>query len=302
MFAVRLRWLILLLAAGVFAIGVSWGGGVFNDLISGGFDDPASQSSQAREQITAQVGRQDADIIALYPSAELAQEAAARLSGRAEVSTVQPGPASSDGHSTYLAIQLRDGEEDTKLADLEAIKPLLQAEVGGLTPFLDDANSQISADIVRAELISLPILLILLIFIFRGLVAALMPLLVGLLAVLGAFISVRLLAQVTDVSVFAINIITMLGLGMAIDYSLFIVSRFREELAAGRSTPEAVRATLSTAGRTVLVSGLTVALALASLLVFPMAFLKSMAWGGMSAVLVAMVAALTVLPAALAVL
>jgi trehalose monomycolate/heme transporter len=308
---VRLRWLVLAAAAGLLVLGATWGGKVFGDLISGGFEDPASQSSRAHTQITQELGRQDADILALYTGSGLdgaVGDVAQRLSGRPEVVSVQPGPKSIAGDATYLAIQLRDGDENHKLADLAAVEPLLKApdpiqtQIGGLVPFLDDANHQISDDIRRAELISMPILLLLLIFIFRGLVAATMPLLVGVLAVLGAFTSVRLLAQVTDVSVFAINIITMLGLGMAIDYSLFIVSRFREELARGQTPAEAVAATLSTAGRTVFVSGMTVALALASLLVFPMDFLKSMAWGGMSAVLVAMLAALTALPALLAVL
>lgn len=322
---VRLRWLVLAAAAAVLVIGATWGGGVFNDLISGGFDDPGSPSSRAHREITAQLGRQDVDILALYSSENLTYDqpgfrdavtaVATELSGRPEVASVvgaytpgvPPRFVSGDGHATYLAIQLRDGDENGKLADLAALRPELAAagletEVGGLMPFLDDANTQISDDITKAELISLPILLVLLVFIFRGLVAAATPLFVGILAVLGAFIAVRLIAQVTDVSVFAVNIITMLGLGMAIDYALFVVSRFREELAAGRTPAEAVAHTLATAGRTVLVSGLTVALALASLLIFPMDFLKSMAWGGMAAVLVAMLAALTALPALLAVL
>ncbi|GIG01999.1 MMPL family transporter [Catellatospora citrea] len=322
---VRLRWLVLGIAAAVLVIGASWGGGVFGDLISGGFDDPGSASSRAHREITAQLGRQDVDILALYSSDSLTQDqpafrdavtaVATELSGRPEVASVvgahTPGVpgrfTSTDGHATYLAIQLRDGDENSKLDDLAALRDDLVAdglhtEVGGLIPFLDDANTRINDDITKAELISLPILLVLLVFIFRGLVAAATPLFVGVLAVLGAFVAVRLLAQVTDVSVFAVNIITMLGLGMAIDYALFVVSRFREELAAGRSPADAVARTLATAGRTVLVSGLTVALALASLLIFPMDFLKSMAWGGMAAVLVAMLAALTALPALLAVL
>ncbi|GAA1423175.1 MMPL family transporter [Catellatospora coxensis] len=322
---VRLRWLVLGIAAAVLVIGASWGGGVFGDLISGGFDDPGSASSRAHREITAQLGRQDVDILALYSSDGLTYDqpafsgavtsVATELSGRPEIASVvgahTPGVpgrfTSTDGHATYLAIQLRDGDENSKLADLAALREDLAAEglhteVGGLIPFLDDANTRINDDITKAELISLPILLVLLVFIFRGLVAAATPLFVGVLAVLGAFIAVRLLAQVTDVSVFAVNIITMLGLGMAIDYALFVVSRFREELAAGRSPADAVAHTLATAGRTVLVSGLTVALALASLLIFPMDFLKSMAWGGMAAVLVAMLAALTALPALLAVL
>lgn len=322
---VRLRWLVLGIAAAVLVIGASWGGGVFGDLISGGFDDPGSASSRAHREITAQLGRQDVDILALYSSDSLTQDqpafrdavtaVATELSGRPEVASVVgaftpdvPGRfTSTDGHATYLAIQLRDGDENSKLDDLAALRDDLAAdglhtEIGGLIPFLDDANTRINDDITKAELISLPILLVLLVFIFRGLVAAATPLFVGVLAVLGAFVAVRLLAQVTDVSVFAVNIITMLGLGMAIDYALFVVSRFREELAAGRSPADAVAHTLATAGRTVLVSGLTVALALASLLIFPMDFLKSMAWGGMAAVLVAMLAALTALPALLAVL
>ncbi|WP_239168018.1 MMPL family transporter [Catellatospora coxensis] len=320
-----MRWLVLGIAAAVLVIGASWGGGVFGDLISGGFDDPGSASSRAHREITAQLGRQDVDILALYSSDGLTYDqpafsgavtsVATELSGRPEIASVvgahTPGVpgrfTSTDGHATYLAIQLRDGDENSKLADLAALREDLAAEglhteVGGLIPFLDDANTRINDDITKAELISLPILLVLLVFIFRGLVAAATPLFVGVLAVLGAFIAVRLLAQVTDVSVFAVNIITMLGLGMAIDYALFVVSRFREELAAGRSPADAVAHTLATAGRTVLVSGLTVALALASLLIFPMDFLKSMAWGGMAAVLVAMLAALTALPALLAVL
>ena len=144
----------------------------------------------------------------------------------------------------------------------------------------------------------MPVLLVLLVLIFGGLVAASTPLIIGGLAILGAFVATRLLTMVTDVSVFAINVITLIGLGMAIDYALFVVSRFREELAAGHDTPAAIQRTMATAGRTVMVSGLTIALALASLLIFPQVFLRSMGIGGMAAVLVAMLAALTVLPAA----
>jgi len=144
--------------------------------------------------------------------------------------------------------------------------------------------------------------LILLVFVFGSVVAATTPLLVGVLAIFGAFVATRLLTYTTDVSIFALNIITILGLGLAIDYALFVVSRFREELAAGRSPREAIPRTIATAGRTVVVSGLTVALALASLLIFPQVFPRSMGFGGMAAVLVAMIASLTVLPALLAVL
>jgi len=321
---VRLRWLMLAAAAALVVVGVTWGFGVFGALSHGGFEDRDSPSSRAHQRIERELGRQDVDVLVLYssPTATVDEPAfrdavTAALDGvrqRPEVAGVvsyydtgAPHLVSTDRHATYATVQLRADGEEGKLSALDAIRPALAApgldtEVGGLVPFMRDANTQVEKDIVRAEVLSLPVLLILLVFIFRGLVAAATPLIVGVLAILGGFIATRLIAQVTEVSTFAINIITMLGLGVAIDYALFVVSRFREELAAGRDTPTAIAATLATAGRTVAVSGLTVALSLSGLLLFPMAFLRSMAWGGMGAVLVAMLAALTVLPALLAVL
>ncbi|BCB82251.1 hypothetical protein Pflav_086610 [Phytohabitans flavus] len=203
-------------------------------------------------------------------------------------------------------VQLRAVEPDDKTKAYERLAPALDApglttEAGGTVPFLYEANHQTERDLVRAETLSLPVLLVLLVVIFGGLVAAGLPLLVGGLAILGAFVAVRLLTLATDISVFAVNVITLIGLGMAIDYALFIVSRFREELAAGHETPAAIQRTMTTAGRTVMVSGLTIALALASLLIYPQVFLRSIGFGGMAAVLVAMLGALTVLPALLAV-
>src|SRR5436305_2330945 len=148
----------------------------------------------------------------------------------------------------------------------------------------------------------MPVLLVLLLVIFGSLVAAAWPLVIGAVAILGAFVVTRLLTSVTEVSVFAVNIITLIGLGLSIDYSLFIVSRFREELRAGYEVREAVVRIMRTAGRTVAVSGMTVTLALASLLLFPQAFLRSMGYGGMAAVFIAMLASLSILPAGLAVL
>ncbi len=321
---VRARWLVLAVALVLVAVGVVWGLGVFGVLSGGGFDASGSESSRAAQRIQRELGPQDPDVIVLYSSTTSTVDdpafrsavagTVATLRHRPEVAAVQsyydthaPAQVSADRRATFVAIQLRGGGETAKRADLAAITPDLAApglhtDIGGVVPFIRDANHQVEADVVRAELLSLPLLLILLVFVFRGLVAAATPLLVGGLAILGAFVATRLLAGVTEVSTFAVNIITMLGLGMAIDYALFVVSRFREELAAGRSTPDAVAVTLATAGRTVLVSGLTVALSLASLLIFPVGFLRSMGWGGMAAVLVAMLAALTALPALLAVL
>ena len=148
-------------------------------------------------------------------------------------------------------------------------------------------------------MLSFPILLVLLVIVFGSLAAASLPLAVGGIAILGAFTVLNVATQFGDVSVFAINIVTMLGLGLAIDYALFVVSRFREELAAGFAVEDAVVRTMATAGRTVAISGLTVAVSLGALLLFPMNFLQSMGLGGIAAVVVAMVAALTTLPALL---
>jgi trehalose monomycolate/heme transporter len=320
----RHRWPVLVAGLLLAVVGVTWGTGVFGSLTGGGFDDPASESSQARERIAAEVGRQDVDLLILYSSDSQTVDRPAfrdpvtaalrELRDRPEVASVTswydtqaPGLISSDRKATYVAVQLRATGEDSKSEAFVALEPSLdvpglRTEVGGPVPFLRAANEQTTEDITRAETLSLPVLLVLLVLIFGGLVAASTPLLIGGLAILGALIAVRLLSLTTDVSVFAINIITLIGLGMAIDYALFVVSRFREELAAGRSTADAVIRTMATAGRTVMVSGLTIALALASLMIFPLAFLRSMSMGGVAAVLVAMLAALTVLPALLAVL
>ncbi|MEV0877133.1 MMPL family transporter [Micromonospora echinofusca] len=321
---VRLRWSVLAAALVLVAVGSTWGVGVFGQLTGGGFDDPASESSRAAERITRELGPQGADLVVLWSSdgptvdePAFRDPVAATVAGlrqRSEITSVTtwydtqaPALLSTDRRATYALIQLRAADKDDKAAAYEELRPALatpgvRTEVGGATAALQESNAQTTEDITRAELLSMPVLLVLLVLIFGGLVAASTPLLIGGLAILGAFVAVRLVNMVTDVSVFAINVITLIGLGMAVDYALFVVSRFREELAAGRDTPAAIRRTMATAGRTVLVSGLTIATAMASLLIFPQAFLRSMALGGMAAVLVAMLAALTVLPALLAVL
>ncbi|WP_213454542.1 MMPL family transporter [Rhizomonospora bruguierae] len=321
---VRARWLVLMAAVVFTTVGALWGTGVFGRLHGGGFDDPDSEAVRAASRISAELGHQNVDLLLLYSSPDRTVDdpafrepvtaKLAELRARPEIGNVvswydtqAPDLISADRHATYAAVRLRESDQDKQSAAYNALKPDLAvpgltSQVGGNAAFMVSANERTRADIGRAELLSMPVLLILLILIFGGLVAASMPLLTGVLAILGAFMAVRLLNLVTDVSVFAINIITLIGMGMAIDYALFVVSRFREELAAGHGTPEAIRRTMATAGRTVLVSGLTIALALASLLIFPQPFLRSMGLGGIAAVLVAMVAALTVLPALLAVL
>lgn len=174
--------------------------------------------------------------------------------------------------------------------------------VGGTGAILNGINGQITEDIKFAETVSIPLTMILLLFIFGTAVAAGMPLIVGLTSILGAMFGIWAVAQFTDVSVFALNLITGLGLGLGIDYSLLVVNRFREEIKLGRDVETAVKNTVHTAGRTVLYSGLTVAITLGSLILFPQQFLKSFAYAGILVCLSAIVGALVLLPAALRVL
>ena len=173
--------------------------------------------------------------------------------------------------------------------------------IAGTWAVYKGVNETVSEDLARAETFSLPLVVILSLLIFGSVVAALMPAVVGAIAVLGALAVVRLITGFTEVSVFSINVITLLGTGLAIDYALFVISRFREELAQlpdddPEASAKAIRVTMATAGRTVLFSGLTVAAAMSSLLIFPQNFLRSLGYGGIAAVLVAVVAAMTVLP------
>ncbi|WP_148573703.1 MMPL family transporter [Nocardioides caldifontis] len=310
---------VALLAAG------AYGAGVFDSLSQGGFDDPASESSIERDAEQELFGNRSADVVAVYSSDELrVTDPAFRSAVLDAVGRIPDGTTSSvttyydtgardlvsrDGDTTRVVISLAGDSQDEVLSSWERVEPALEAEdlrtdLAGSFAVYGDVNEISEHDLRRAETLSLPIVLLLSLLIFGSLVAAGMPVLVGVFSVLGGLAVVRLIAEVTEVSVFSINVITLIGLGLAVDYALFVISRFREEL--GRRDPDdpdavadAVRTTMVTAGRTVLFSGLTVAAALASLLVFPQSFLRSMGYGGMAAVLVAMVTALTVLPATL---
>ena len=314
---------VLALAAAVVVLAVTWGTGVFGRLANGGFEDERSESARARQLADAALGRDDADVIALYRSTErtvddpgfraVVEGALAALPRSAVAgattywNTGAPQLVSADRRATYVVLRLVGDNDDARMTSYEAIEhrlavPGLTLQLGGQVPVNVAINHQVEQDIARAELLSMPVVLVLLVIVFGGVVAAGLPLVVGALAVLGAFTILRLLTLVTDISVFAINIITMLGLGLAIDYALFVVNRFREELSRDANVEEALVRTLRTAGRTVAFSGVTVMVSLASLLLFPQSFLRSMGLGGMAAVLVAMLGALTVLPAQLAVL
>ncbi|HEX6937098.1 MAG TPA: MMPL family transporter [Actinomycetes bacterium] len=322
----RRRWVLTL--AGLFLlVGAGWGTGVFASMVSSGFEDPGSESAAALERVQDSVGRDEADVVVLYDTGDrgvgdagVRQAVERHLASLPDdlvdrvTTTWSAGPrgaalVSADGTATYAVVHLAADTEDGRMEAYDALEPRLReapagldVSIGGNEAIASDITTQVSEDIAKAEQLSLPIVLVLLVVVFGGLTAASLPLAVGGLAILGSFTMLRLLSLATDVSIFAVNIVTMLGLGLAIDYGLFVVSRFREELHAGATTEQALVRTMTTAGRTVAFSGVTVAIALASLLLFPQVFLRSMGFGGMAAVLVAMVGALTVLPALLAVL
>ncbi len=320
---VRFRWLVVVAAAVVATVGVTWGAGVFGSLSGGGFDDPQSESVRAAERAAASLGQREVDLVLLFSSETTVDDPAFRERVQTTLADLREHPdiarvisyydsraeslASHDRRSTFAAVTLVATDEDAKREAYAGLRPQLatpglDTKIGGTVAFQTTADELTERDLARGEMFAMPVVLVLLVLIFGGLVAASMPLLVGALAVLGALTATRLVATFTDVSTFAVNTITLLGLGMAIDYSLLIVNRFREELAAGNDATRAIQGTMQSAGRTVLVSGATIVLALASLLIFPQVFLRSMGMGGMAAVFVAMAGALTVLPAALAIL
>jgi RND superfamily putative drug exporter len=301
-------------------LGVVWGTGVFGSLGDDGFDDPDSEASRAAHAAESILGGGH-DLLVLVRNDELTVDDPAFADGVERAIAALPAGlvakavgyadtgsvafVSKDRHATYVAIGVPRGTTDADYWNaVEDYRAPSGFEVGfgGNLAMNADINAQVSEDIAHAEMLSFPVLLVLLLVVFGGVVAAGLPLAVGAVAILGAFTMLRVITSMTEVSVFAINIVTMLGLGLAIDYALFVVSRFREELHHGQDVEGALVATLSTAGRTVAVSGLTVTAALSSLLVFPQVFFRSMGLGGMAAVVVAMLTSLTALPAVLAML
>ena len=304
----------------VFAAG-AYGGPVVGLLETGDdFSDPDSQSIQARDTIARVTGRSAApDAIVLVRLGAEAGTATAREKLGRVVERVRDGdvavvqalrgsePAallSRDRRSTYVAVSFRAGADDEAAA--EALERRLAGEPGvtlggGIVAFTQ-VGEQVEADLARAEMLAAPILFLFSLLVFRSLVAALLPLAVGLTTILISFSLLRIVNSVEPMSTFAINLVTGLGLGLAIDYSLFMVSRFREELETGADRGAALRVTMVTAGRTVLFSAVTVAAALAAMIVFPLRFLYSMGVGGVLVALTAALVSLTLLPALLAAL
>jgi uncharacterized membrane protein YdfJ with MMPL/SSD domain len=304
------------IAAGLFGANVS------SSLWPYSAEDPASQSVKAGHRFEMATGRQiDAGVVALVSSGSVRSAAARQRVERvvaelraepavAQVksfySTRNPAMVSRNRQSTYVLAYFRP------LSD-KALKDVAQqienrfagqsdVKLGGPAVANAQANTQVGDDLTHAELLAFPFIVLLSLLFFRSFVAALLPPLLGGLAIVVTFFVLRIVASFVDVSVFALNFTTGLGLGLAIDYSLFIVSRYREESATYGYGSKALARTLQTAGRTVIFSSLTIAAAVASLMVFPQSFLYSMGIAGAIVAVTAATLALTVLPAILAVL
>ncbi|HEX2393271.1 MAG TPA: MMPL family transporter [Solirubrobacterales bacterium] len=309
-----------LLALAFFLLAAALGGSVAGRLAPYGADDPATEAVKAREGLE-DAGLRVPGVIAVVRDAPVAGRATrARVEAlegavreRSDVAAVsgfyETGNrafVSRDGRSTYFVVDLEATGDKQVQEDGADVAEQLSAHrgvvVGGPAVAQEQVNKQVEKDLRMAELLAFPLLFLLSLLFFRSLVASLLPLMIGGLAIVGTFLILRAASEFASISVFALNLTTALGLGLAIDYSLFVVSRYREEIAKDGPGLAAMRRVLATSGRTVFFSALTVAAALASLLVFPQRFLYSMGLGGALVALFAALIALTVLPAVLTLL
>jgi RND superfamily putative drug exporter len=296
----------------------------FGLLKAGGYDNPNSDSARVFELLDSKFDTQTPEVVLIADMPTLVDTTDSRTIGRDLLNELKqidgvetvtsyyilgapPSLRSTDGKAAYFFVKLSDDSaqsdvgkniSDEFTGDYNGAK----IYVAGFAAISSEINSTISEDLARAEAIAVPLILLLLVFVFGSLIAAGLPLLIGGLAIVGSFFFIWVSAQFTDTSVFALNLITGLGLGLGIDYSLLMVNRFREERAKKKSVNDAVIETVATAGRTVLFSGITVAIVLSSLAFFPQYFLKSFAIGGVVVVFLSIAGALIALPALLALL
>ncbi len=322
---VRRRRLVLVAAVLVFALSGAFGGSAASHLSSGGFDDPAAESTAA-DRALVDVFRAGTPNVVLLVTAEggdvdAPEVAAAGLALTEELAAEEhltnvvsywslgsPPPLRGENGDRALVLGRIEGTQDEvnerveELADYRRSGDGITVEIGGFAQVFREVGHTIEDDLVRAEMIALPITLVLLLLVFGSVVASSLPLAVGALSVVGTLAVLRLLAMTTEVSIFSLNLTTAMGLGLAIDYALFVVSRYREELREGHEPGDAVVRTVRTAGRTVAFSAVTVAASLCALLVFPLAFLRSFAYAGVAVAFLAGAFSVVVLPAILAVL
>lgn len=313
--------LLVMVATGVFGIPVT------KALSAGGFQDPTSQSAQAKQLLVDEFGEGDMQLIISVTAGDGAQSSQARAAADdivsqlaasphvAEVTSAwtaprsaAPGLVSKDGKTGLIVAGITGGESDAQKYTKELTDRLVRdrngvtVKAGGEAMIYVQINGQSEEDLVLMESIAIPLSFIVLVWIFGGLLTAALPLAVGGFAILGSMAVLHAITFITDVSVFALNLTVAMGLALAIDYTLLIVSRYRDELAAGSSRDEALIRTMATAGRTVLFSAMTVALSTAAMVLFPMYFLKSFAYAGIAVVAFAAFAAIVVTPAAIVLL
>ena len=318
--ATKRPWQILATMAVVTAVSLSFSAGLTDRLSGQGF---AAADSESNKALDALADVTDVDVrgeyVALVQYGKPVDSAGgrklvdkvARKFDRDEDIAVVKSPfsdsevdeslISKDGRSAIVIANLKpeapEGAAFERLRD--PIDAIPRVQLGGGDVVMHTVSETVEQDLKRAELIAFPLLFLIALFVFRGLIAAMLPLLVGGITIPVTFALIRMFDGFTDLSVFALNLTTGLGLGLAIDYSLLLVTRFREEIAAGAETAEAVRRTVGTAGRTVVFSAVTVAAALGSMAIFPLKFLYSMGIGGATVALVSATVALTVVPALL---
>lgn len=320
----------LVIIAAIVALFTIFGTQLGDRMSQEGWDDPNSQSTRAAEIEEQVFGRDDSgDVILLVrsdnPGGAVSEEVKRSVTEQLDAvqakhaenfgpinSFFDNGPkqlANADGTAAFASIAMAGTGEDV-LANFREVEDDLRnihvdgatVEIAGATAVSGALDKGMSHDIKRAEVYALPAVGLLLLVVFGGVIAACMPLLVGILSIMGSAGVLAILANYTQINVFAQSVVTLLGLGLAIDYGLFMVSRFREEMAEGNDVRTAVRNTTATAGKTVVFSALMVAVALSGLLIFPQAFLKSVAFGAISAVGLAAVLSVAVLPSIFALL
>jgi RND superfamily putative drug exporter len=320
--ATRYRWLIVGLWMVAAAIALPFAPQASQVLQSGGFTSPDAQSQLAINLLVDKLHLNLNVVQVIFTGQRYSaydprfvqetQQALAKVRNWSEVSQIisftdNPRQVSLDQKAAYVNVFLKPSVDSTSnvLPELEQRLqkvPDLHYSVGGGAVFYQDIQTVSENDLRRAETLAFPFALIALLFVFRSVIAAILPALVGGCAVVIALAVIFGLGHVTPLSIFVLNITTLFGLGLGVDYSLFIVSRFREEVAHGRSIEEAIAVTVATAGRAVAFSGLTVSIGLFGLTFFSINMLHSVGLGGMLVVLLAVLAALTLLPAMLAII
>jgi RND superfamily putative drug exporter len=309
--------LLLMILAGV--VGRDAG----DQLVSGAYLDPSAESQRAAELLAEEFPGGPANLVLIAEaSTGTVDSAAAAEAGRELTRHLAEAPGvggvqaywrtpdqslrTDDGSAALVALQLAGGEHAAQetaariIDDLEETSSALRVSATGPAAVGLAVDEQAESDLVSAEMVTLPITLLVLLLVFGSAIAAGLPLLVGAGAVVGTLAVLGLLAEATTMSSYALNLTTALGFGLAVDYSLFLVTRFREERRAGRTVDASVVIAVRTAGRTVVFSAVTVALSLSALLLFPMPFLRSLGYAGIAVTALAAATAVIVIPALLA--